>query len=296
VRNLVINLLVNGLSVDSWAWGAIGWPHRRWHVPHLGASDIAKRVRSTPFVERTLSRRQALGSAALALVLGVALIAEWQSRPEGQPAAPSRPGITQPTIDRLETEQTGLKKQIALLRGDLDTLQRKAAANRVTSSSLNQDLATQRVLAGTVPLVGSGIEILLDDSTARTLLPADSADNYIVHEYQIRDIVNLLWSSGASGISVNGERFVNSTSVYCVGSTILINDTRTSPPYRIVAVGNTEQMRSAFDDGNALRDLKGRVQAYGLVLQLSHVGSFTLPAYDGSIAMKHTVLAGGAIR
>src|SRR5262249_23182636 len=145
-------------------------------------------------------------------------------------------------------------------------------ANQSSASSLNRELGLQRALAGTLPLEGKGLEILLDDSTATTLLPGEDPDKYIVHEYQIRDIVNLLWQSGATGISVNGERFVNSTSVYCVGSTILINDTRTSPPYRIDAVGDPDGMRQAFDDGNALKDLKGRVQAYGLVLRVDKSG------------------------
>jgi uncharacterized protein YlxW (UPF0749 family) len=122
-------------------------------------------------------------------------------------------------------------------------------------------------------------------------MPSEDPDNYIVHEYQIRDLVNLLWSSGAAGVAVNGERFVNSTSVYCVGSTILINDTRTSPPYHVVAVGDVAGMVRALEDGNALRDLKSRVQSYGLVLQLAGTGTFTIPAFDGSIAMKNTLLS-----
>jgi uncharacterized protein YlxW (UPF0749 family) len=112
-----------------------------------------------------------------------------------------------------------------------------------------------------------------------------------VHEYQIRDIANSLWQAGAVGISVNGERFVNSTSVYCVGSTILINDTRTSPPYHIQAVGEPRHFRAALEDGNVLRDIKSRVAAYGIVFQITKTGPVTLPAFDGSIAMRHTFIS-----
>ncbi len=233
--------------------------------------------------------RRTLALTALAIMLGLFGAAQWQSNVEGSPAATnSRPALTQSTIQRLEAEQAQLKQQIAALRANTSAQERSLSQTEATMASLGATLTDQQAIAGTTPLRGDGVEILLDDSTQRVLLPSENPDNYIVHEYQLRDIANLLWNSGAVGISMNGERFVNSTSVYCVGSTILINDTRTSPPYKIVAVGNLAQMKSAFDDGNSLADLKSRAKVYGLVLKIDHAGTFTLPAFNGGIAMRNT--------
>jgi uncharacterized protein YlxW (UPF0749 family) len=296
VNLLGFDRIVDGLAVDTVAGGSAVSPTNRWSLPRfprLGSPEPPARPPPHRFWSRLTNQRRALGVMALSVGLGVLVIAEWQSRVDNQAVTASPHAVTGQTIERLEQEQASLKKQISGLRGDLATLQQRAEESQSSASTLNQDLDRQRAIAGTLPLRGNGVEILLDDSTATTLLPGENADNYIVHEYQIRDIVNLLWQSGATGIAINGERFVNSTSVYCVGSTILINDTRTSPPYRIDAVGRVDQMREAFDDGNALKDLKGRVQAYGLVLRIDKVGAFTLPAYDGGITMKHAQVVRG---
>lgn len=239
-------------------------------------------------------QRGAIGLAGLGLFLGLFVVAQWQSQVDTPATAGSRPALTLDTIQRLEAEQATLKQQISQLRADNAARQQQASRSASAIAQIDNEVAVQRAIAGTVPLRGPGIQILLDDSRSHTLLPSESADDYIVHEYQIRDIVNLLWGAGATGIAVNGERFVNSTSVYCVGSTILINDTRTSPPYEIVAVGDVGRMRAALDDGNALRDLKDRVQAYGLVLTFDKTGNFTLPAFDGSISMRQVALNSGS--
>lgn len=239
--------------------------------------------------------RRQNGMLALTLVaigLGVFLVAQWQSQTQSATRNPvNRNNSLEGTISRLETEQSQLKQQIANLRAKSAAEQQQAARSQSTMASLATELDAQRALAGTVPIRGPGLQILLDDSNVRRILPSQDPDNYIVHEYQIRDLVNLLWGSGASAIAVNGERFVNSTSVYCVGSTILINDTRTSPPYHIVAIGDVASMQRALDDGNSLRDLKSRVNIYGLILKVTKTGTFTLPAFDGSVQMKHTLVA-----
>ncbi len=249
--------------------------------------------RLPPRVRELVQPTRVRGTIAAILIgtlTGMFLIAEWQSTID-VPTTASRPTVTGETIDRLESEQAQLKQQITDLRSKNAADQQAASKSQQAQTVFNTEIADQRAIAGTVPLQGDGVDLLLDDSASHPLLPSDPVDNYIVHEYQIRDAANVLWEAGAVGISVNGERFVNSTSVYCVGSTILINDTRTSPPYHILAVGDPARFRAALDDGNALRDIKSRVDRYGLIFQVVQSGSVSLPAFDGGIAMKHAVSA-----
>lgn len=230
--------------------------------------------------------RETIAAILISTLTGIVLIAEWQSS-TSVPVAAARTSVTRETIDRLESEQAQLKQQITNLRAKSAADQQAVSKSQQAVTVFNKEMSNQRTIAGTVPLEGSGIELLLDDSASHAILPSESVDNYIVHEYQIRDVANLLWGAGAVGISVNGERFVNSTSVYCVGSTILINDTRTSPPYHILAIGDPAKFNAALDDGNALRDIKSREDSYGLIFQVAAEGTVTLPAFDGSISMKH---------
>lgn len=253
----------------------------------IRASSIPARaisVKTGPKSSIRPRRNAAVLLSATGLVVGLFAVAQWPARTAGMTSPLSRHASSLETVRQLEAEQTALKKEIATLRGG--TTDSAAPATDASLADVELALQSERAAAGVLPLRGSAIDILLDDSTTRKLLPSENPDNYIVHEYQIRDVVNLLWAAGARGIAVNDERFVNSTSVYCVGSTILINDTRTSPPYHIVAVGDPQRLQAALDDGRSLIELKDRVQVYGLVFKVTQVGEFTLPSFDGSIALR----------
>ena len=233
--------------------------------------------------------RNGLVALGIGVTFGILLVGQWQS-PTATLAA-GRQHFTKETIDRLEVEQADLKKQITDARAAIAAEQQHLSQGKSQAAELSQVVDEQQAIAGTVPLAGQGIEIVLDDSLKRPTLPSDDPNDFIVHEYQIRDVVNLLWNAGAAGVSVNGERFVSSTSVYCVGTTILINDTRTSPPYRIWAVGDPTALKAALADGNALKEIKSRSIAYGIVFQVTRTGAFTLPPFDGSIDLKNTTVA-----
>ena len=128
--------------------------------------------------------------------------------------------------------------------------------------------------------------VTLDDSP-RVVGPADDANNFIIHDYELRDVISLLWLAGAEGITVNGERIVNVSSLYCVGSTILINDTRLSPPYEVRAIGDAAEMEQAVQDPKNLGKMKARVKMYGIQLKSALQKDLLLPAYTGNLTIRY---------
>jgi uncharacterized protein YlxW (UPF0749 family) len=228
------------------------------------------------------------------VILGVYLAAQWQSRP--RPTAPPeyRREIAAQTIQRLEAEQGELKKRIADLRAALADRQQDTAAGQVDLAHLSAELDEQKVIAGTVPVRGPGVRVVLDDSSVKTIPPKEDPALYIVHEYQLRDVVNVLWSAGAEAISINGERMVSPTSIYCVGSTILVNDTRTSPPYEFLVVGDAAQIEAALTDQVNLKALKSRVKLYGLQFGVQKARDLLVPAFAGGLDVRHVVFDDGA--
>jgi uncharacterized protein YlxW (UPF0749 family) len=253
--------------------------------------------RAARFIERRRRhfelhvQRGTIGLTLLAVILGVYLAAQWQSRP--RPTAPPeyRREIAAQTIQRLEAEQIDLKKRIADLRAALASRQQDTAAGQADLAQLSAELDDQKVIAGTVPVRGPGVRIVLDDSSLKTIPPKDDPALYIVHEYQLRDVVNVLWSAGAEAISINGERMVSPSSIYCVGSTILVNDTRTSPPYEFLVIGDSAQLESALTDPVNLKALKSRVKVYGLQFGVQKARELLVPAYAGGLDVRHVVFA-----
>jgi uncharacterized protein YlxW (UPF0749 family) len=238
---------------------------------------------------RVQVERGTIGVTIVAVILGVYLAAQWQSKPRRASAAPEyRREVATATIQRLEAEQADLKMRIADLRRELAQAQ-QSTDDQSDLGRLSADLEQEKLLAGTVPVKGVGVRIVLDDSSVKTIPPKEDPALYIVHEYQLRDVVNVLWSAGAEAISINGERMVEPTSIYCVGSTILVNDTRTSPPYEFLVIGDQARLEAALGDAANLKALKSRIKLYGLQFTVQRQRELALPAYAGGLDVRVAV-------
>jgi len=191
------------------------------------------------------------------------------------------------TINRLEAEQGELKENIGRVREQLDEYRRELAANTEMLREINAELERQKMMAGLLAVEGPGVLVTLDDSSIRSA--ADSTD-YLIHEYDLRDVVNLLWLAGSEAIAVNDERIVATTSIYCVGSTVMVNDTRLSPPYLIQAVGNSVVQEDVLRNPGYLREIKQRAELYGVQFKVNRIGTLTLPAYKGGFPIHYAQL------
>jgi uncharacterized protein YlxW (UPF0749 family) len=257
-------------------------------TPLDSVAELARRGRHRL---RVHVERGTIGITLVAIIMGVYLAAQWQSKPRRASAAPEyRREVATATIQRLEAEQADLKKRIADLRGALARAQQSSADGESELGRATAELEREKMLAGTVAVKGTGVRIMLDDSSVKTIPAKEDPEMYIVHEYQLRDVVNLLWSAGAEAISINGERVVEPTSIYCVGSTILVNDTRTSPPYEFFVVGDQPRVEAALSDATNLKALKSRIKLYGLQFGVQRQREVTVPAYTGGLDVRHALV------
>jgi uncharacterized protein YlxW (UPF0749 family) len=106
----------------------------------------------------------------------------------------------------------------------------------------------------------------------------------------LRDVINVLWLAGAEAVSINDERVVGNTSVYCVGSTVMVNTTRLSPPYVIRALGEPATLAETLRNPAYLTLLRQKVERYGIKLQVAQASKLTLPAYTGGFSVRHSSL------
>lgn len=221
------------------------------------------------------------------LTLGLLVSLGW--RPASETAvgpADQQSGRILISIQRLEAEQQELKSTLAELRQELAERQQAAAAQTDRLQILQVELDRQRRLAGLTPVQGPGVRVTLDDSGVR-IPPGADPNAYIIHEFDLRDIINLLWTAGAEAIAINDERLVSTSSVYCVGSTVMVNNTRLSPPYTIRAIGNPRVLQDFVNNPSYLRDLKEKKRLYGLGFAVQDVAGLTLPGYSGGFLVQH---------
>jgi uncharacterized protein YlxW (UPF0749 family) len=240
---------------------------------------------------KLLSKRRIGWNIALiiaGLILGFFFAAQWNISPDLSFSTPLRTREDlAATIIRLESEQAELKKTIDQLRHDLTQEQERMSNNTKLLEGLTEDLESQRVAAGLVALKGPGVRVILADSDREKVSPGSDLNLYLIHEYDIRDILNFLWASEIEAVAINDERVVGTTSIYCVGSTIMVNDTRLSPPYVITAIGDANKLDKALNNPAYFKDLRARAKTYGVQFRVAKEKEVQVPAYRGSFVVKY---------
>jgi uncharacterized protein YlxW (UPF0749 family) len=146
------------------------------------------------------------------------------------------------SADTLKEELVRTQKETDELKAAIDD--NLVIMNETIKSFIDQqkdyqlagDWEQVKLSSGLVDVKGPGITIKLDDAPARQ---PDTPDNWlIIHDQDIKVILNELKKAGAQAIAINGERIVPMSEQVCAGPTIMINDNRHSVPYVIEAIGD----------------------------------------------------------
>jgi uncharacterized protein YlxW (UPF0749 family) len=118
---------------------------------------------------------------------------------------------------------------------------------------LARDWEKMRFSAGLVNVKGPGITIKLDDAPARQ--PDTPLGWQIIHDQDIRIILNDLKKAGAEAISVNGERIAPMSEQVCAGPTILINGNRHPVPFIIEAIGDPDTLYNSIINSSRIAEM-----------------------------------------
>jgi uncharacterized protein YlxW (UPF0749 family) len=223
-----------------------------------------------------------------AALFGFLVTAQWQGQQERSNIAVRYNAPLTDAALALQKEQDDLKAQLQDLRKQLDQIQSNAASQSGAASELEKRLGELKAQAGLSPMSGDGVMVQLDDSHT-VVAGAPNLDQAICHSTDLTDILNTAWRGGAQAISVNLQRVVSSTSVYCVGSTIMVNGTLLSPPFNIAVIGPQNAVLGAFDDPSQLKDIKARRDVQGLGFRVTRASAINVPAYDGALKVRIAV-------
>lgn len=232
--------------------------------------------------------QHALALLVPAMLFGFLVTAQWQGQQERSQLAVRYNAPLTDAAFALQKEQNDLKAQLQDLRAELDAIQASAASQSGAAGDLQKQVAALRAQAGLTALSGDGVVVQLDDS--HTVAPgAPNLDQAICHSTDLTDILNTAWRGGAVAAAVNAQRVVATTSVYCVGSTIMVNGTLLSPPFNIAIIGPQNAILGTFDDPNQLKDIKARRDVQGLGFRVTRATGVSVPAYDGALTVRVAV-------
>jgi len=150
------------------------------------------------------------------------------------------------------------------------TLEDQIQALNEDLNSIRLRLHEHRVQAGLAEMVGPGITLYVYDAGE------SRGEISLVHDADIRDIINELLSAGAQGISVGGQRLTATSPIRCSGPLIMVNYRQIpTNPVVIQAVGDPDLLISGLKI--IISELETK---RGLVFEINRSGFIKLPAYE----------------
>lgn len=145
--------------------------------------------------------------------------------------------------------------------------------------------------AGLAAVIGNAMSVTLDDAPPRDpddpLLAAVSANDVIVHQADVQAVVNALWRGGATAMQVMDQRIINTSSIQCVGNTLMLQGRVYSPPYVITAIGPRQKMRASLQADPAVASYRSWSKVVGLGYQVDRLSDLDLPAYSGPVSVSY---------
>lgn len=144
----------------------------------------------------------------------------------------------------------------------------------ITTEINDQKLKLQACL---LPLEGSGVIIIMDDSTKQTK-SGENPNLYLIHDDDILKVINELRAAGAEAISINGQRLIDRSEIRCAGPTLSVNNVRSSAPFEIHAIGEVNTLKNAINMRGGIAET---LKVWGINLEVKMSDSVYIPPYKG---------------
>lgn len=209
-------------------------------------------------------RKGQLSIALVCVVLGIMLAVQFRAT-QG-----IRSNVTYQRIEDLSAQLKATQQERDALLEEVHELRQKDGSGK--------EVENIKMGAGIVDLKGPGVKVTIDDSQ-KIAKPGENPNLYVIHDDDLLKIINELRAAGAEAISVNGQRLIATSEIRCAGPTLSVNNTRYTPPYEILAIGDPKTL------DNALKMRGGIVETlrfWGIQVAISKTEQVIVPAYKSS--------------
>lgn len=172
------------------------------------------------------------------------------------------------TYSELENAENELEKQ-------------RESSTGADESSVNKQnrLKELNTYLGLTDVKGSGIIITIQDNRSAKLVTA----NDLVHDEDIRRVINEIKNIGADAISVNGQRIVQTSVINCAGAIVQINGETVGSPFVIEVIGDDYLYYNITRPGSYLAQMADD----GLEIKVEKSDNITIEKYNGVLTNKY---------
>jgi uncharacterized protein YlxW (UPF0749 family) len=244
---------------------------------------VAARAR-VPEAERPRRSRPRVMLVVALAVLGFLLAVAASQNYRSAPQVESQRKQLIDQINQANARMTDLRGQQMTLSGEVRSLQSSGLSNSSSGATLQQQLNNLELQTGAVAASGPGLKAVIDDAK-------DTSKEGRLLDVDLQQLVNGLWTAGAEAISVNGHRLTSLTAIRSAGSAITVDYTSLTPPYTVLAIGETATMPARFAQSSGGQWVQYLVSNFGVRLAITTEDSLLVPA-DATIALRYAKVGG----
>lgn len=218
------------------------------------------------------------------MLVAASVRTQTASRQEGNiPQSRTAQRIVFEDLQRLVQEH---QTEIRSLRAKITEYEESISSQRGSTAILNQELQDLKLKAGLTEVEGPGLLMTLRDSPRASFSSSGEWHPGLVHDTDLRGIVNELWIAGAEAISIGGQRCVGWTGIRCVGNVIQVNGQSVEAPYEIKAIGDPDVLDSALNMPGGILDGPDGLRELQMV-EMQKMQELRVEAYSGPTRAQH---------
>jgi uncharacterized protein YlxW (UPF0749 family) len=240
---------------------------------------VAARTRPKQGSKPFRSRHRVMLVAAT-LVLGFLLAAAASQNYRTAPEAEKQRDELITRINQADTQLNALRTQQSQLADEVRRMQASGLANTSSGARLQQQLDALELQTGAVAATGPGIKAVVNDAK-----DADAKEGRLL-DLDLQQLVNGLWTAGAEAISVNGHRLTSLTAIRGAGSAITVDYSSLTPPYTVLAIGDSATMPARFAQSKGGQWVQYLVSNFDVRMTITTEDSLLVPA-DATIALRY---------
>ncbi|WAH40433.1 DUF881 domain-containing protein [Alicyclobacillus fastidiosus] len=153
-------------------------------------------------------------------------------------------------LANLKAANQDLEQQLAAVTAEVNKYEQQSAGSSGALKQLQTKIQDERILAGTTPVHGPGVAVTLNDAGTTGI----DVEQGITHDWNVRSVVNELFTAGAEAVTINGVRVVATSAVNCQGPTVTVNDRQLTAPFEVDAIGDPTTLKNALTLSGGILD------------------------------------------
>lgn len=180
--------------------------------------------------------------------------------------------------NKLYNNIVGLIEQYDKYDSKLKKYENNEQNEQQVSTEIQKELSENGIILGKTAVEGQGIKISLNDAIEADIESASDYQLRLVHNTDIIQVFNDLRNAGAEAISINGQRIVDGSEVYCSGPFLRVNGVKIAAPFSVYAIGNKEVLYNyMMSNENYLKTLMIRK----IRVEVEQTDDIVISAYTG---------------